>query len=65
MNRILSNLQERGLLANTDLPRMNQLLAESDNVLQSLLQTGRFTEDQLLKSLDVEIEVRYLFLLVA
>ena len=59
MNRILSNLQERGLLANTDLPRMNQLLAESDNVLQSLLQTGRFTEDQLLKSLAEEFQYPY------
>ena len=51
MNRILSNLQERGLLAETDLPRMNQLLADSDNILRSLLQTGQFTEEQLLRSL--------------
>lgn len=59
MNRILSNLQERGLLAPSDLLRMNQVLVESDDVLQSLLQTGRFTEDQLLRSLAEEFQYPY------
>jgi general secretion pathway protein E/type IV pilus assembly protein PilB len=59
MNRILSNLQERGLLTHTDLPRLDQLVAESDNIFQSLMQTGRFTEEQLLRSLAEEFQYPY------
>lgn len=59
MNRILTSLQERGYLSPSDLPRFNQLLTESDNVLQSLLQSGRFTEDQLLRTLAEEFQYPY------
>jgi len=59
MNRILSNLQEKGLVTDGDLPRMSQILTDSDNILQSLLQTGHFTEEQLLQSLADQFQYPY------
>lgn len=59
MNPILSNLQERGLVATDDLARIRQLLTNSDNVLKSLLQTGQFTEEQLLRTLADEFQYAY------
>jgi len=59
MDRILSSLQEKGLLTGAGLDRTRQLLADSDNVLQSLLDVGELSEGQLLRHFADELQCPY------
>ena len=59
MDRILSGLQEKGLLTGPELDRARQLLAESGDLLKSLLEGGDLSEGQLLKHFSEELQCPY------
>ncbi len=59
MNRILSSLKQKGLLTEADMSGLNERPADNDNILQSLLQAGELTENQLLKLLAEELQCPY------
>ncbi len=60
MNRILSSLQQKGLLKESDLSDIHEKPTEGATMLQSLLQSGQLSEDQLLKHLADEFQCPYL-----
>ncbi len=59
MDRILTSLQEKGLLTGADLDQARQHLTGSENVLQSLLKSGSLSEGQLLSHFAEELQCPY------
>jgi len=56
MNRIFSNLRDKGLLTDTGLQQTRRIYAENQDMMKSLLQSGELTESQLLKHLSEEFQ---------
>jgi len=59
MDRILSSLQDKGLLTGAGFDRTRQLFEDGNDMLQSLLDGGEVSEDQLLRHFADELQCPY------